>query len=224
MTDNVDGNWNGKASGGLNWQFDKQKRWRLTMDGSLQYVRSVDFALQTVEFDGTPTLEQLHALTPSPELSTVNNLNTNLRLMLNYKYKLFTVGLLGRIDGRHSRSNREDYQDLDAYEYKYGVNCTYTTPKAFGSFTIATDYNIFVRRGYQSSEINNTTNAWNASISKAFLKGSLVAKLSAYDILHQVSNIGYSVNAQGYTERRYNCIPRYVMFSMAYRFTKKPKK
>ena len=224
MTDNVDGNWNGKASGGLNWQFDKQKRWRLTIDGSLQYVRSVDFALQTVEFDGTPTLEQLHALTPSPELSTVNSLNTNLRLMLNYKYKLFTAGLLGRVDGRHSRSNREDYQDLDAYEYKYGANCTYTTPKHFGSFTIATDYNIFVRRGYQSSEINNTTNAWNASLSKAFLKGSLVAKLSAYDILHQVSNIGYSVNAQGYTERRYNSIPRYVMFSMAYRFTKKPKK
>ena len=224
MTDNVDGNWNGKASGGLNWQFDKQKRWRLTIDGSMQYVRSVDFALQTVEFDGTPTLEQLHALTPSPELSTVNSLNTNLRLMLNYKYKLFTAGLLGRVDGRHSRSNREDYQDLDAYEYKYGMNCTYTTPKAFGSFTIATDYNIFVRRGYQSSEINNTTNAWNASISKAFLKGSFVAKLSAYDILHQVSNIGYSVNAQGYTERRYNSIPRYVMFSMAYRFTKKPKK
>ncbi len=224
MTDNVSGNWNTKASGGLNWQFDKQKRWRVTMDGSLQYVRSVDFALQTVEFDGTPTLEQLHALTPSSELSTVNSLNTNLRLMLNYKYKLFTAGLLGRIDGRHSRSNREDYQDLDAYEYKYGVNCTYTTPKSLGSFTLATDYNIFVRRGYQSSEINTTTNAWNASISKSFLKGSLVTKLSAYDILHQVSNIGYSVNAQGYTERRYNSIPRYVMFSLAYRLTKKPKK
>ena len=224
MDDNVNGNVNSKASAGLNWQFDKQKRWRLTMDGFLQYHRSVDFALQTVEFDGTPTLEQLHALTPSPELSTVNNINTNLRLVLNYKYKLFTAGLLGRVDGRHSRSNREDYQDLDAYEYKYGVNCTYTTPKHFGSFTIATDYNIFVRRGYQSSEINNTTNAWNASISKSFMKGSLVAKVSAYDILHQVSNIGYSVNAQGYTERRYNSIPRYVMFSMAYRFTKKPKK
>ena len=223
MMDNVDGNWNGKASGGLNWQFDRQKRWRLTLDGSLQYVRSVDFALQTVSFDGTPTLEQLHELTPSAELSEVNSLNTNLRLMLNYKYKLFSAGLLGRIDGRHSRSDREDYQDLDAYEYKYGVNCTYTTPKSLGSFTVATDYNIFVRRGYQSSEINKTTNAWNASISKAFLKGSLVAKISAYDILHQVSNIGYSVNAQGYTERRYNTIPRYVMFSMAYRFAKKPK-
>ncbi len=224
MDDNVNGNVNSKASAGLNWQFDKQKRWRLTMDGFLQYHRSVDFALQTVEFDGTPTLEQLHALTPSPELSTVNNINTNLQLKLKYKYKLFTAGLVGRIDGRHSRSNREDYQDLNAYEYKYGANCTYTLPKVFGSFTIATDYNIFVRRGYQSSEINTTTNAWNASISKAFLKGALVAKLSAYDILHQVSNIGYNVNAQGYTERRYNSIPRYVMFSMAYRLTKKPKK
>ncbi|MBQ0074924.1 MAG: hypothetical protein KBT34_12110 [Prevotella sp.] len=224
MDDNVNGNVNSKASAGLNWQFDKQKRWRLTMDGFLQYHRSVDFALQTVEFDGTPTLEQLHTLTPSPELSTVNNINTNLRLILNYKNKLFTAGLLGRIDGRHSRSNREDYQDLDAYEYKFGANCTYTTPKSFGSFTIATDYNVFIRRGYQSSEINTTTNAWNASISKSFLKGSLVAKFSAYDILHQVSNIGYNVNAQGYTERRYNSIPRYVMFSLSYRLSKKPKK
>ena len=71
--------------------------------------------------------------------------------------------------------------------------------------------------------MNTDDLAWNAQLSRSFLKGRLTAKLTAYDILRQISAKAYSVNAQGRTETRYNCIPRYVMFSVAYKFTQKAK-
>ena len=44
------------------------------------------------------------------------------------------------------------------------------------------------------------------------------------DLLHQLSNTTYEVNAQGRTETWYRVIPNYVMLSAAYRFNKQPKK
>ena len=44
------------------------------------------------------------------------------------------------------------------------------------------------------------------------------------DLLHQLSNTTYEVNAQGRTEIWYRVIPNYVMLSAAYRFNKQPKK
>ena len=46
----------------------------------------------------------------------------------------------------------------------------------------------------------------------------------AFDILHQLSSTQYSVNAQGRTETWRNCIPRYAMLTLAYKFQKMPKK
>ena len=88
---------------------------------------------------------------------------------------------------------------------------------------LSTDFNVFSRRGYGSAEMNTDDPVWNAQLSRSFLKGCLVAKLTAYDILHQLSTKSYSINAQGRTETRYNCIPRYFMFSLAYKFTQKAK-
>jgi hypothetical protein len=46
----------------------------------------------------------------------------------------------------------------------------------------------------------------------------------AFDILHQLSSTQYSVNAQGRTETWHNCIPRYALLTLAYKFQKMPKK
>jgi len=48
--------------------------------------------------------------------------------------------------------------------------------------------------------------------------------LSAYDILGQISNHTYRVDAQGRTETWTNTIPRYAMLSISWRFNKNPKK
>ena len=90
--------------------------------------------------------------------------------------------------------------------------------------TVASDITMWSRRGYTSSMMNNDELIWNMALSRSFFKGALTAKIQAYDILKQIGSKRYWVNAQGRTESWYNNIPRYVMFSMAYKLTQKPKK
>jgi hypothetical protein len=55
------------------------------------------------------------------------------------------------------------------------------------------------------------------------MKGALVAKLTGFDLLHQLTNTRYEMNAQGRTEVWYNSLPRYMMLSLAWRFNISPK-
>ena len=64
----------------------------------------------------------------------------------------------------------------------------------------------------------------NASVSQPFLKGKLIARIEAFDILHQLSNTQYTVNAQGRTETWYHSLPHYVMLHLVYHWNKNPKK
>ncbi len=41
--------------------------------------------------------------------------------------------------------------------------------------------------------------------------------LTRTDMLHRLTNVRYAINAQGRTETRYNCIPRYVMLTAGYK-------
>lgn len=56
------------------------------------------------------------------------------------------------------------------------------------------------------------------------MKGSLTFALVGYDILGDLSNLTYSVNAQGVTETWRNVIPRYGMIRIIYKLNKPPKK
>ena len=86
------------------------------------------------------------------------------------------------------------------------------------------DGNMYSRRGYGSSELNTDDFVLNASISQPFLKGKLIARIEAFDLLHQLSNTQYSVNAQGRTETWYRSLPHYVMLHLVYHWNKNPKK
>ena len=62
--------------------------------------------------------------------------------------------------------------------------------------------------------------ASNAALSTAPLN----AKIDAYDILGQISNVTATVNSLGNTETWTNSMSRYVLLSLAWRFTIMPKK
>ena len=173
----------------------------------MDYQHSVDF---DVAYDGE-----------TGALSKVNTVATALNLRLAYTLGKLTAGIGGKLDSRHSRSGRSGFETIDVFDFQYGANLQYTIPAV--NLNLSTDIKMFSRRGYGSPEMNTDDLAWNAQLSRSFLKGRLTAKLTAYDILRQISAKAYSVNAQGRTETRYNCIPRYVMFSVAYKFTQKAK-
>ena len=207
MDDNVQGNWDLNFKAGVNGTLGARRRLRYVADANAKYTHSVDF---DVAYD-----------TPSALLSTVKTLRAGLSLRLAYTMGKLTAGLSGKLDSRHSRSRREGFEPINVFDYQYGASLQYTIPLL--ALNLSTNIKMFSRRGYGSAEMNTDDLAWNAQLSRSFLKGRLTAKLTAYDILRQISTKAFSINAQGRTETRYNCIPRYVMLSLAYKFTQKAK-
>ena len=82
---------------------------------------------------------------------------------------------------------------------------------------------MYGRRGYQQREMNTTDWVWNAQLTRSFLDGKLIAKLKGFDILQQLSNTRYAMNAQGRTESWHNGIPHYVMLLLSWQFNVKSK-
>ena len=83
---------------------------------------------------------------------------------------------------------------------------------------------MYSRRGYADESMNTNDLVWNARLSKSILKGNLTFIADGFDLLGQLSNIRYSVNAQGIQETCHNVVPRYAMMHVIYRFNKQPKK
>lgn len=208
MDDNVNGNWDIVYNSWTEGSFDKNKRLKYELTLNAQYTRSVDFA---ITFDQQPT-----------ELSKVNTIITGIEPRLYYSYDKLTVGINGKLASQHSRSHQDNFMPINVYDFRYGMNLQCTIPIV--NLNVFTDINMFSRRGYQSSEMNTNDLIWNIQLTRSFAKGKLTAKLQAYDLLHQLSNKEYKVDAQGRTEIWYNSVPNYWMLSLAYKFVKTPKK
>jgi len=208
MNDNVNGNYELGAEVGLSGTLDHKKRLHYQFSTNVKYLHDVDF---DVAYD-----------VQTDALSKVNTVCTNINANLYYQYKKLTAGLVGKLTIRNSRSDRNDFKKIDVAEYQYGANLTYTVPRL--DVGLSTGIMMFSKRGYETATMNTDDLVWNAQLSRTFFKGHLTAKITAYDILHQLSSTQYEVNAQGRTETWYKSIPHYVMFTLAYQFSMKPKK
>ena len=129
---------------------------------------------------------------------------------------------MGDINWRSSTSDRQDFERISAFDFNYGARLMYVIPVV--KLSLATDIKMFSRRGYNSDMMNTDDLVWNAELSRSLLKEKLTLKLTAFDLLHQLSNKQYNVNAQGRTETWNNCIPRYLMLTCALKLSKMPKK
>ena len=76
----------------------------------------------------------------------------------------------------------------------------------------------------QRLSMNTNALIWNAQLTRSFCKGNLVAAITGFDILGQLSSTYYNVNSQGSSEYRVNSLNRYVMLSLKYKFNLGPKK
>ena len=89
-----------------------------------------------------------------------------------------------------------------------------TSSNSRGALPLAPDMTtLYARRGYYESMMNTTDWVWNAHLSRSLMKGALVVKLTGFDLLHQLTNTRYEMNAQGRTEVWYNSLPRYMMLT-----------
>lgn len=215
MRDNIDGNWSSDFHAGWDRPLNKEKTLRMYLNGGVDYNRSVDFANYTYTESGDNDIMK------SP-ISKVDNVTLNGYMKFSYNKGDLSAALFGEINSRHTRGKLDIVSSIDANDFDYGATVTYTIPTI--KMTVASDITMWSRRGYTSSMMNNDELIWNMALSRSFFKGALTAKIQAYDILKQISSKRYWVNAQGRTESWYNNIPRYMMFSIAYKITQKPKK
>lgn len=205
MPKNINGNWNTYESVQYNMPFGKKEAFQFQTVTIASYVHSVDYATES------ETLER----------SVVNNLTLNEQLSLSYRVGKHSFVIRGSISWLNSRSARVDFDNISAFDITAGANASLNLPQ---NWQIATDINLYSRRGYNDNTLNTTNWVWNTSVAKTILKGNLTFRLNAVDILKQISNVQHTVNAQGRTETWVNSQPRYVMLHVVYRFNVMPKK
>lgn len=208
MPFSVNGNWRMEGQTGLSLPLDSARRWTIGNQLSVRYDHNVD--MTTTEKDAASMR------------SVVNNWQLEDEVKLNFRpndrmeFALLAGGTYYFI---HSRRN--GFNNVHAGDYKVGLTTEFQLPWsiAFGS-----DMTLYARRGYYESMMNTTDWVWNAHLSRSLMKGALVVKLTGFDLLHQLTNTRYEMNAQGRTELWYNSLPRYVLLSLAWKFNANPKR
>lgn len=162
------------------------------------------------------------------QVNTVNTLTFNSGANIRYNCKTLYVRAVGSIEWRHSEGRMYDFSTLNALDFSYGLEASYTTPalagKKIGGLTIAADACMYSRRGYGAAWLNRDDFVVNASLSQSFLSGKLILRLDGFDLLHQLSPTDYVINAQGRTITTYRSLPHYLMLHAVWHFNKNPKK
>ena len=205
--DNVSGNYNLSLNLGYSQPLDKKKF--LTFDNSMGWRMS-----HGVDLIGTDTGE-------APERSSVMTHWITDRLRIDYKInKNIKLGAKGYIGYGRSTSSRDDFNNVNVYDFHYGLTALVNLPAAF---QLSTDLTMYSHRGYATGSSNTNDLVWNARLSKTFTKAGLTFALDGFDILGNLSNISQVLNSQGRTETYRNSLPRYIMAHVIYRLNKKPK-
>ena len=206
--ENVHGTYDIRLKGGIFYTLDKNKYWTVEANLDALFTHWLDHMMLAGETES--------------HVNAVNSLTQHHKAYIQYNKGTLNIRATGDIRWRHSEGKMYDFETLNAFDFQYGLSARYTLPRL--NTTLSADGNMYSRRGYGSSELNTDDFVLNASISQPFFKGKLIARIEAFDLLHQLSNTQYSVNAQGRTETWYRSLPHYVMVHLVYHWNKNPKK
>lgn len=208
MPVSVNGNWRVEGQTGLTLPLDSARRWTIDNQLSARYDHNVDM---------TTTEENVASMR-----SIVNNWQMGDEVKLSFRPNdRIDFALLAGGTYYYIHSRRSGFTNVHAGDYKVGLTTEFQLP---WDIALGSDMTLYARRGYYESMMNTTDWVWNAHLSRSFLKGALVAKLTGFDLLHQLTNTRYEMNAQGRSELSYNSLPRYVMLSLAWKFNANPKR
>ena len=205
---NVSGAYRLNAKFDISRTIDKNRYWSWQTNADAGYHHAIDHAM-------------LSGMTTSKE-NVVNTLTLHDNAYIQYNKGALNIRATGDIRWRHSEGKMRDFETLNATDFQYGLAARYTLPRL--NTTLSADGNMYSRRGYGSTDLNTDDFVLNASISQPFFKGKLIARVEAFDLLHQLSNTQYVVNAQGRTETWYRSLPHYVMLHLVFHWNKNPKK
>ncbi len=202
---NIHGPYSLSGSFGINGSVDKKDAWTYRNNIDAGLLHSVDFSMLQGE--------------NASVANVVNTVSVHDGACVQYDRKALNARLCCDLRWRHSTGRMYDFSTLDAFDFHYGGSVRYTIPRM--NTTFSADAMMYGRRGYGTNLLNTDDFLVNAYVSQPLLKGRLVARLDAYDLLHNISNVRYDVSAQGRTETWYNSLPHYLMLHLTYHFSKK---
>lgn len=196
------------------------------MLGASQYFSFSFGSMQQFDFENTTTLDYRRSvdLVSENSFQPVNNRVDNVlfseNVVLSYKFGGNKIALNGNGRLSHFTSRQTNFKSFTAKDLHYGIRGDFSLPAGFG---LSTDFTVYTRRGYSDSSLSKTNFVWNARATYTILKGQLTFMVDGFDILHNLNNVFYSVNAQARTETYTNVLPRYVMLHVQWKFHKSPK-
>lgn len=201
---NVNGNWDINVLQQLHWDFGNMRRFFLENTTQLTYVSSVDF------------------FSENSENSFENKVNTygigeELKFGYNNSGNKAEVFFKGNI--HHFSSEMSGFTGFNAGDFNYGLRGILKLP---ANFQIATDFTIYSRRGYADNVLNTDNYVWNARLSYSIPKARITLMADGFDLLHNLSNVSYRINAQARTETYCSVLPSYFLFHFQWSFNKKP--
>ena len=212
--ENINGNWNTSSYIDFTRALGKKKFWHISSNVSASVGQSTD--LSSVQ-----SVAVAQQQTGQPEKNRVTTTRLSYAPNLRFQKEKLSFTLKGNVGWQHlHRSIDVSNLPTNVYDFNYGINVNYKLP---WDFTIDTDLQMNSRRGYAEADMNDNRLYWDATLTKSWKKGRWVAKLKGYDLLGQVSQWQYWVNSQGRTETWTNNMRRYVLLSLAYRFSVTPK-
>jgi hypothetical protein len=203
-TYNVDGNRVVSGDSYLSWEFGPMQRFSLKNRLVGTWRQSVDL----LGVDGCCERSEVYSGT----------LTENFLLGVTARGQ--RLSLVGNVDYSRYSGEAETFAAFRALEFHYGVQGVFKLPFGLG---LNTDFTVYSRRGYQDAALNTDHYVWNARATYSLLKGDLLLTLDGFDMLHDLSNVFYTVNAQGRTETINKVLPQYFMLGAQWKFNSKKK-
>ena len=210
--ENINGNYSTSSRVTFDTPFDKARKLKFETTTAWQYYHSVDL-MGTAQAGGEALMHSTR--------STVHTHLLTEQIKLDYTLSRATLGVKGNVTWQSATSARESFNEINAFDYQYGLTARITLP---WDMRLSTDLTVYSRRGYATSGMNTDDVVWNARLTKNFMQGNLQVMVDGFDILHQLSGTSYSINGQGQTETFRSVLPRYVMAHIIYRLNIKPRK
>ena len=205
MPVNVDGNWRMDYVTMLNVVLDKKQRWMLWPIISANYNRSVDL---------NHTSE-----TSASEKSIVKNLGLSAGVTLKTRpVAWLNFSGMFKVDWNRVSGSLSSFETIHATTLLYNLQTIVHLP---AKLVLYADCDITSRYGFSDSSLNDTRIALNTSLERTIKQFTL--KLQGCDLLGRNRYTTSMMNVQGRTETFATTLPRYVLFSVYWKFNKTPK-
>lgn len=208
---NINGNWVLKGKYDIIIPFGKYRKFDISSSSIGTIINSADYI-------GTGTNDETVKMPPKQIVRTFT-VQENIKFNWQTGRHRITFNANNRIN--RSTGDNSGFTSFTSWIGNYGAYALLNMPKGW---SVSSDINIYLRRGFADECLNSTDVIWNARLSKSFFKGKLLCILDGYDMLMQLKNISYSINSQARTEIVSNTIPSYVLFHLQWHFNKQPQK